>query len=316
MALPTLTKTWQHNINNQTPSGSLADNRAQLLAIVSALRGFTSSPATIRYSCNSTVAGAPGDGVNRWTSAANLVWANAGVAHSWMVLFLPGAGVELLLSCEGSATYGSNLLVATSAAGFTGGSTTLRPTAVDEVVLASATLFSNNLGSQRWSVQRTADGEQTRILICHSNTPQTLICIEKPANATAGWTSPYVLAVSTSLLFSTLSSVNSRIACRAAGAQCDLSLTCEGGNATTSSIINSTTYGVQANELSGEWPIAPIGIVGLTPGARGRHGSLVDMWWGSSGASSGDTYPTSAPQFAQFGNLIIPWDGVTTPALS
>lgn len=314
MALPTLTKTWQHNLNNQTPNGLLADNRAQLLAIVGALRGFASSPATVRYSCNSTVAGTPGDGVNRWTTAANLVWANPGTAHSWMVLYLPGAGVELLLSCEVAVSYGANLLVATSVAGFAGGSTTLRPTAVDEVVLASATLFSNNAGSQRWSVQRTADGEQTRIIICHSGAGQSLICVDKPANVTAGWSNPYVLAAATNLTVAGLSGVNARVACRAAGAQCDLSLTCEG--TASSTIVNSPTYGIQANELSGEWPIAPIGLVGLTTGARGRHGSLVDMWWGSSGASSGDTYPTSSPQLAQFGNLIIPWDGVTTPALS
>lgn len=315
MALPTLTKTWQHNVNNQTMNSQLADNRQQLLNIVGALLGFASSPATVRYSCSSTVAGTAGDGVNRWLTPTNIVWANAGAAHSWMVLRLPGVNVDLLLSCESGTAHGANLLVATSASGFSGGTTTLRPTASDEVVIGSGAVFCSNAGSQRWSVQRTADGEQTRILICYQNAAQTFVAIDKPANVVSGWTNPYVLAASTNLSFTTLSSVASRIAIRAAGMQSDAVFLCESGRLQDTAIIVGG-YGTQANELSGEWPIAPIGIAGTTAGARGRHGSMVDLWWGSSGASSGDTYPTSAPQFAQFGNLILPWDGVTTPALS
>jgi len=63
-----------------------------------------------------------------------------------------------------------------------------------------------------------------------------------------------------------------------------------------------------ANEISGEWPMLPIGIAGVGAGARGRHGSIADLWIGSNGVASGDSYPVAQADFAQFGSLIVPWN--------
>jgi len=61
-----------------------------------------------------------------------------------------------------------------------------------------------------------------------------------------------------------------------------------------------------------EWPIMPIGLLSTTGMHRGRKGALYDIWWGSTAAGSGNTYPEDGSnQFVQFGHLIFPWNGST-----
>ena len=59
---------------------------------------------------------------------------------------------------------------------------------------------------------------------------------------------------------------------------------------------------------TGETPFIAPGIIVTGHGYRGWKGKVQDMWWG--GGSHGDTYPDDgSKQFAQFGQLIVPWDG-------
>ena len=143
-----------------------------------ALIAFASTPWTMRYSCNSVTAGAAGDGVDRITTNANLVWASAGSAHSWIVLRQTGIATnfELLLSCENAHASGTTLMIVVSpAAGFTGGTTTARPTATDEVVLNAAAVAwaASAVTALRWHLQQSTDGQCTRIITCAAGSIQS-----------------------------------------------------------------------------------------------------------------------------------------------
>lgn len=319
MSLPTLVRTWQTSCNNaQAALGSaLADNRGLLIAIKNQMLTFGTNPWTVRYSCNSTTAGTAGDGVDRWASTpANLVWQGAGSAHSWIVLQQSGiaTGFQLLLSCEGSSASGSIMVIVVSpSAGFTGGTTTARPTATDEQVLVNGVGWGG-VGtvdqSARWSVEQSTDGAGTRIVTCAGGAVTGIAFFEQPANVVTGWSSPsvslWVNGTGTLANFSTYGNSKGRIGATSA----NLGISCEGTAGTAALGPADAVFGNIANEVSGEWPFWPLGIDCSTAGVRGRHGTLVDLWFGSSNVPSGDSYPATGTtgQFAQFGVLIIPWN--------
>ncbi|HSX21505.1 MAG TPA: hypothetical protein VLE97_01870 [Gaiellaceae bacterium] len=317
MALPTLTKTWQFNVNNAIVAlgSSLADNRRLLRSIKNAMVGFTTNPWTMRYSCDSVTAGTAGDGVDRWTADANLVWANAGSAHSWAVIRQTGIATnfELLLSCETAAGLGQILTAYISfSAGFTGGTTTARPTATDEQVLISAANWSgvSTDVASRWSVMQSTDGQCTRVIIASAGAATAYWLLEKPANPTTGWSNPSIsLMIQNVPVFSTLCAAASTAAKMRNGSTTgNVVFLCEGNN--TNLIPADTTFGTVANEIDSSWPMTPIAVASYTVGVRGRHGTLQDLWFGQASIATADTYPNDASnQFVQFGCLIFPWNG-------
>lgn len=87
-------------------------------------------------------------------------------------------------------------------------------------------------------------------------------------------------------------------------------------------------YGVR-NELTGKWPIYPVGVAVGDVGRRGHQGMMTDMWVGGSGiwnqgsgnphwgVLDGETYPEDGSRkFVQFGNLIFPWTGSAASPVS
>jgi hypothetical protein len=101
MALPTLEKTWQFNVNQSTTtSGSiLPDMQALLYKLKTSLIGFGSTPWTVIRSSNGSSAGAS----DYWASSSDLIWNYEGSAHSWMVLQQSALNnLQLLISCEQS----------------------------------------------------------------------------------------------------------------------------------------------------------------------------------------------------------------------
>lgn len=325
MALPVLTKTWQFSVNNTTGAFvTLIDaNRTWVRSVKDALLAFASSAWAMRYSCDSVTAGSAGDGVDRIMTNAGLVWATAGSAHSWMVLRQTGIATnyELLFSCEpassaGNTTGNSLTLVVSPSAGFTGGTTTARPTATDEIVLFSAVSWGIGVGTTpiRWHAMQSSDGQCTRIISYVGGTLQNVILLDKPTNSASGWTNPSMsyAALTTALTPATLGATTGSFRCRIGGTLALLSLSAEGliGGIVNTTFPTNTGWGNIANEVSGEWPMLPLGAVSVTAPVRGRMGQFQDMWTGSAGANTGDTYPSGASnQFAQFGALILPWNG-------
>lgn len=320
MALPVLSKTWQFSVNNSTglPGTALDINRTWVRTIKDQLLAFASSPWAMRYSCNSVTAGTAGDGVDRITTNANLVWANAGTAHSWYVIRQTGIATnyELLISCENASASGNVLTIVISpSAGFTGGTTTARPTATDELVINNGTWNASGVLAYRWHMWQSTDGQCTRLFTYSSGTILSSIVLDKPGNSVTGWSNPSISMATngnTALTAAIMGSLTGPFLAKIGATTGVITVSAEGllGNVANPSFPTNTNWGNIANEVSGEWPMLPLGLICTTATIRGRHGTIQDMWAGSGGANTGDTYPSgSSNQFAQFGALILPWNG-------
>lgn len=328
MSLPVLSKTWEFIPNyNQAATGViLTTNRTILKWLVDNMTTNTAtlwvnasnSPvtpsglATVRYSCDSVVAGSAGDGVNRWDSLTDLVWANAGSAHSWIVLRLFD-NAELLISCESSAVNGQNLFVATSPnAGFTGGTTTAKPTATDQSVIVNSTTWGGVVNTDqtvKMHLIKSTDGQCWRFLLGNTGTIGTFWCIEKAVqfNATA-WANSmtmFGLGGSPNSNVITNGNLNTNALFLGYGAS---AMTMYLGMMYYASGLSNVNI-VSANDLSSNWPFLPQMLFSATASNRGAHGYLSDVWYGSTTTATGASFPLTGTQhqFAQFGSLILPW---------
>lgn len=331
MTLPLLGKTWQFVPNYAvTATGTaLGTNRT----ILKAIKDFLTTDAaewvdntnvattaanlwTVRYSCDSATAGTAGDGVDRWDAITDLVWANAGSAHSWIVIrnVAIGASAEILISCEGYATNGQNITLAMSAnAGFTGGTTTARPTATDEVVLINNAGWGgvgNADNNVKLHVMKSTDGECWRVFCCNTGQANTAIIVGKAAafNASA-WTNRMVMFAQANSTAGTNVLTNALLngAANFNGRGTSNMTLYLAGMYFAASLANAAI--TTANDLSSAWPFMPQQLVSSTASNRGFHGYLSDMWYGSTTVATGSTYPTTGTQhqFAQLGSLIFPW---------
>lgn len=345
MTLPTIQKSWQFSVNRTIArtGTSWAPTSADLLfQIKDALTGFGSAPWTVAYSCDGTTAGTAGDGVDRWASNADVVVSTAlTTAHSWMVLKQTGAGagnVQILLNASptsgGNSSYGLIFIAAISLnAGFTGGTKTSRPTATDEIICVNSSGayalggFKNNDPRQCFlHVMQATDGENTRVIVMSESTAIWLLCVETPTPRGLSVSNP-VLAINAQITTSSAfwpqagwtaqslcTVANANVKMPISGTNYDMWCTTEGD--ATGLMHNRANVGANANDLTSEWPMWPIGFACGTAGARGIIGSIKDMWFGSSGVPNGDTYDASSLAFAQFGQVVVPWDGTNVPVVA
>ena len=330
MALPTVTKTYQYNVNNVNYAAATDTENFQrvLLALKNALIGFGTLPWTVVGSSNSSTAAM--DASDRWSTFTNLVWNTSAAARSWIVLKNTGlaANFQMLLaltSNSASNEYAMDIVVSPSA-GFTGSSTTARPTATDEVVMRSGSgglswigNFATNGFTTIHHVMKSTDGEVTRWVICNANNVVSFFSIEKAADPVTGWTVPVVttsvLNTTTTVDHPTYANLND-LATSTTGflstTAIPLFWTSEGFIAAT----NGEQLNVVPNEISNEWMLGPVGLVSTTVGKRGRHGRLYDIWWTSTLQQTGMTFPNDATRtFVAFGDIAIPWNG-TIPVIS
>lgn len=336
MSLPVLTKTWQFAVNQAVVAQPtlLATGQKLMRLLKTSLIGFALSPWTVVSSSDAVTAGA-GD---KWLADTNLTWANSGTAHSWIVLRQTGIATNyeicIDLNSASSVPQLASIIVSPSA-GFTGGSTTNRPTATDEMVLLTTAVWGTSSINQNYQlhVMQSTDGQCTRAMICTSGISSTLFLLfDRPNNTpTSGWTNPSISIVygsngtSNVITFTNLSSASGTtnpIKVRIGSNNFTVALTGEGWNAVLSGILSQTTPFQNTSDVDSNWIMLPVGIAGYNTGSRGRLGTLYDLWWGSGGVNPADTYPNDASQqFAQFGSttnigsLIFPWNG-TTPLLA
>lgn len=341
MTIPTPVKSWQFANNQQFPgSGSaLATNRAVLRWLKNTFKGFALQPWTVWACCDSI--NVVNEGVSpvtdNWLADSNLVWTGVsiGTAHSWIVLRQTGIApkFEICISLEGinELTWGRTCLLAYSpAAGFglinggTDGTTTARPTALDEVILktgttatAESTLFHNVTTTYSYvlHVLQSTDGEALVVLGMNNNYTQMFWAFGKPSGPTTGWLTPAygygvgmnattTHAATLALLNAALpNAVNARLRCGSTVGEFYSTCPCWRGS-------NPGVTMAVVNDVSGEWWMMPVGIASEVAGCRGIHGQIFDLWWGSQTVGVGDTYPNDLTrQFAQFYNIIVPWNG-------
>lgn len=324
----TTTKTWQFDLNNYAPSDSTLggtnaffDRRNMLLGIKDALTGFASSPWTVVSSSDSSTASAS----DLWLDEGDLVWRDDDTAgaFSWIVLRQAAISTtfELLITCEEDSTAndGSQIGAWVAQAGFTGGTTTARPTATDERQLRDST--ANHWGSGanglsydfRYHVMMSADGECTRVLIFIAGVNTGFWLFDKPKNPVAAWTTPYFAFIRGNN-DSTTNQANYAILYDSAqgntkisGQNVSLYLSGEG--------FGSAAVGEQItvqNQLDGSFSANGVGLCSTDSIAAGRIGEVFDLWWGLTVVPTGRYYPADGSMnYVQVHHLIFPWDGST-----
>lgn len=321
MTLPALSKTWQYLVNQTITVGAdtLATKRKMLRAIKNGLKGFGTLPWTHVASSDSVATSLVTD---LWDADTDLVWANAASAHSWIVLKQTGiaSNFQLLISCEGADANARVLTVVVSYnAGFTGGTTTARPTATDERVLIAGTnwegAFSSNVQFVFHLMQST-DGQCTRLAIYQNGSLYTFFIIDKPANIVSGWTTPWFGCwigdgSTPAAALATLTNIaTAPIKARQSSTDFLMWFTCEAAKGASLASLTNILTGV--NDLSGAWPLFDIGLLSDTATVRGKHGTVADLYYGLAASGEGDTYPNDATKiWVTFGDLVHPWNGTT-----
>lgn len=323
MPIVTQEKTWQRH-KNQVIGGvsGLPDHRALVRAIVADLKvgclngGGGLNPWTVRYSCDSVAAGSAGDGVDRWDSDTDLVWHGTGAsAHSWMVLRQDATGMEVLISCIGNPSYGNGLKVAISpSAGFTGGSTTADPTATDDPGAWSGPWAGGTTAGTAYRLHtwQSSDGQVTRVSVCSGGFCVGYWEFGRAKSPLAAWTTPnygLVLHGSTIANVLTYAALNS-----AANVKWRHGAVSASGAFACRSALGGPVGSVQttADDYGSKWPVDPVALFSLASGAAGGPGQVYDLWFGSTGVSSGDMFDSvGSKELVQMGVLILPAGGDT-----
>lgn len=328
MPLPTLVKTWQVSKNNLVAMQGTneAQSRRVMSVLKSTMLSFASNPPVLRGSSNGTTAGL--DGVDRLTLDSHWNFQNSGSPHSWYVLRFPNIATNFEICIDtNSAANWFNTWVVSPSAGFTGGSTTARPTATDEVIMLNTTDYYPNLTSQfQVHAWMSTDGEAFHLTMWRANQSNIYWHFEKARNPRTGWANPAVWymrygnnsAMTFSGIMNTVVDNGLWRAKGAAGANLTVSLTGESCGSTFLSQMTPT--GSQANDFDSAWDFYPIGLVSNSVGGKGRLGILHDIWWAPVNVADADTAPNNASdrQFAKFGCLWLPWDpgGSTIPLIT
>lgn len=130
--MSTLIRTWNTSMNNALAAGTVLANGQKFWR---AWKDSRVAAGWVVKSCSDSVAYGVDDNVDRWDSDSDIVWAAAGVAHSWIVLESPAGMLpnskKIRVLVDMSTGAGSPHLInvtASSSAINTGGSTTAAPT--------------------------------------------------------------------------------------------------------------------------------------------------------------------------------------------
>jgi hypothetical protein len=312
MPAPLLLKTWQFSINMVEPASGSTGSARVFLRVKNALKGFALNPWTVLGSSDAATAGM--DNTDRLTDLTKIVNSAAG-SRSWIVLRSP-AGQQVCIEWN-HATYQfyGTVAVSKNSVGFTGGSTTARPTATDEILLGTG--GSNtpwgpmaDTSSAVVHVLHSTDGLSTQVHLCRQGDNVGMWLFGKAPRHIPEWTDPLYNLVMGSVdggitnahLWNT--SNNYMKGWRPAGAgPMDL-------YATPAEVFysNSPWPSVTASPdaYTQEYPLVPYGLYSNTAGASGRHGVLPDFWLISSATVSSTTMHEK--RFAVLTNHAIPWD--------
>jgi len=327
MALPTLVKTWEHDINNQggVSSGVSGEDCARtMFQMKDALTGggsaeIATKPMLVSRSCDSVSFGT----TDYWLAYTNIVVAN--VNHSWIVLKSQGTiPYEICIDMQDNSPHkyqlnyiGVSMTGSFNAgAGGSDGSLSTRPTAPDELqILGTDQTWCAGLNVgflSRVHAMMSTDGD-TMMLIVHINNVPTIVwrfdLVQDPitgyVNGMHVWMRMQI-SLANALSFAELTTVSYKWSYDALA---DIRSTYISYEAYDSTEVACSVGFVVANEWDNDWPFYPLGV--WTVGdKRGRVGTISDLWLGSTGTNEADHYPDvpTLYQFAQVGDCIIPWD--------
>ncbi len=328
MSLPALTKSWQFNVNNVVlPDSNWPWHQKLLLSLKNALIGFPLNPWVVVGSCDSLSFAM--DGTDYWSDYPDLIWDWSADPHAWIVLENV-AGVQLCLDLNYRRDYDPHQLKGYMSSGglFTGGSTTVRPTATDEhniMTGASNAWFgaetTNPLLDYVWHMWHSEDGAVTRLIGFYQNNPHTIWRFEKFQDARAGHAVPYGFGIYSGTRVTNMVDIADQEDAdqmRSDHGGVDLAIYCIGLGRSGKNMMELGDASV-LEEIDGDAEFAEVGYLCDTIGGRGPKGKAYDMWWGQYQVVwAGDTYPdnASARDFVQFGCFIFPWTGDATVPLT
>ncbi len=330
MGLPTKLKTWQHatNLNPGFPGSDSNSVAALFILVKDALLDFALNPWTVAGSSDSVTAGM--DAVDRLTTYANVV--RPGGVHSWIVLEQAAIGCQILFDWASGDPEEVYLYMSPTGV-FTGGTTSARPTAADEVTtyldrhnFVTESCVSAAGTSVRAHVMMSTDGLHTRIVTCSMGMAQFYVFIDVPIDPPAGWSDPVVLdclgitggpqnpGTDTMSIYQMLFQGPVIRAQGPAGAMY-MHHTVRGfaTNGTSNGTAVGYTPWPNADEISGStrFPVSPVGMVHLiNPAQTGKHGMFADLYTTALAVQPGNSFPGDGTKsWVVFGQMVLPWDG-------
>lgn len=354
MSVPAFLRTWQFQVDQVVaPQGAtLSTNQALMFALKQSTKGVgawtdaagavtaSSGNWDVRSSSDGVGGFGNNDGVDRWVTGANLIWAAAGTNHSWIVLRQTGIATNFEVCIDLSNALSATATIAVSfTAGFGSaalGTATARPTATDERVLISNASWGGPNGNtpQALHVLKTADGSALRVIVTRASNNGsggwTVLFwgFELPVVSNAAWTSPSAAwafgssAVNPSSGLDTVANLSTAANTWSRTPGGTNFQSTWSGEATQQHNLLTSAYGSASggqqnvSDVSREGPLFAVGLYSTTVNARGPNGVLVDIRIGlenistAFGQANGRTYPDVAPlrQWAQFGDFVHPWN--------
>lgn len=291
-----------------------------LLNVKNALKAFG---WLVDGSSNASAAGM--DGVDRWTATGDIVTGTSG-SHSWIVLRNPSTGVRICIETYGALFYNGRVVMAYSA--FTGGATNARPTAVGEVVNNNTSLLPNSLIGRtiKTRVIQSSDGKSTFIVGTGNQgtgSVEVFWYLGELVDLEFTWARPNVCLVGTSgdkddICGFTGSGRTCAIGPN--GERWEVHLGTEMFNP-GAGIFPAHDFVDAVNGISGDWEAMEVfagvleydgsNVWSVDPGC-GKLGRIPDLWMGPRvTVATGDTWMNKA--FAQWDEMITPWDGINVP---
>lgn len=321
MALPTLTKTYEIDPNNAggTSVSNLEDCQRTMFALKEALVGggsaeISTKPMTVSLSSDGATAGAS----DKWVDFLDLIW-SAG-AHSWIVLKSAGSiGFEICIDLEDANPYDVGGIFISPSGAFAGGDASNRPTAGDEfTALPANSEWCGNATSTfttKVHVMISTDGNVIMAFVFNLNKLVTMWRFDLVADPVTGWTDAlhyWVQSTSpstTHLLSHAAVSTSVGKYIEEAGTAYNTVFSYE---AILAAEVSVGLAFVVPNDFDSAWPLSTVGIWSEDVGARGKLGTLTDIWWVHDFLNTGDQMPDvpTTKQFAVLKNMVVPWDSV------
>ena len=366
MSLPVLSKNWNflpNQLLTETLHGPI--RKALMFDIVNVMTGsaplsgdsFVASgggtAGNIQFwevvsSSNGT---AVATGSLNWSVASDCVWATKNNPHSWVVLkqsdfFGAADHLEICINlssnndgaigCYATRNDGVNFN------GFSGGTTTNRPTAADGemLILEDGSTTANTGGwmgsdgstvdARRYSVSVSDDGYEWRISMFTGGVNVAMWVIGQPLNpptldvtGAAGWDFPvlamvYALDNDTTNIFriSQLTSITSGkfpIAQLSAGESYKASM----GGKSIGGDLWVTRQPAGGNAFDARRDLEDMDVILLDSVYYGRMGWIKDFWWANGDDLTGDGYPADGTvKFAKVSEAVMPWIGDSTLLLT
>lgn len=311
--LPGLEKSWQFAHVANTLSGvEVTDLNDFFLRFKNAAKAFISNPLTVAGSSNGVTSNM--SGTDLLTNQASMVHASG--AHSWIVLSLPQVGTNVQICFDFNSSNHMLADIVWSPTGFSGGSTTARPTAADESVLWThgstpwvGVLGTGSGGQLRGHMMLSTDGRCFRFIIANAGNVRGFLLVDRAGNPATGWTNPAIARFHTTLNIADWYGSAYIKAVGPLGAM-PLHLIFELPMTHFASRLPVTERLNLANEISGEYPMTRVGLWHNTAGQKGRHGYIFDFFFTCAVLTNGDTMPADgSKQFVVFGDVAFPGDG-------